>query len=84
MKGDTFTANIDGQLMVQARDCSFTSGGIGFRSWVQPVPVLIICALRDRQSLEERRYAMISSINLFHHLPVARLTLITTRNGSRI
>lgn len=33
VRGDTFTAYIDGQPVVQARDRSFTSGGIGFRSW---------------------------------------------------
>ncbi len=33
VRGDTFTASIDGQPVVQVRDSSFTSGGIGFRSW---------------------------------------------------
>ncbi|WP_298817728.1 family 16 glycoside hydrolase [Chloroflexus sp.] len=33
VRGDTFTAYVDGQPVVQARDSSFTSGGIGFRSW---------------------------------------------------
>ncbi len=31
--GDTFTAYVDGQPVVQARDSAFSSGGIGFRSW---------------------------------------------------
>jgi len=33
VRGDTFTAFIDGQLVVQARDTTFTQGGIGLRSW---------------------------------------------------
>lgn len=33
VRGDTFTAYIDGQPVAQARDSSFTSGGIGLRSW---------------------------------------------------
>ncbi|MCS6887347.1 family 16 glycoside hydrolase [Chloroflexus sp.] len=33
VRGDTFTAYIDGQPAVQIRDNSFTSGGIGLRSW---------------------------------------------------
>ncbi|WP_028457605.1 family 16 glycoside hydrolase [Chloroflexus sp. Y-396-1] len=33
VRDDTFTAFIDGQPVVQARDNTFTRGGIGFRSW---------------------------------------------------
>ncbi|WP_322487448.1 family 16 glycoside hydrolase [Chloroflexus sp.] len=33
VRGDTFTAYIDGKPVAQVRDSSFTSGGIGLRSW---------------------------------------------------
>ncbi|ACL25467.1 family 16 glycoside hydrolase [Chloroflexus aggregans] len=33
VRGDTFIAYVDGQPVVQARDSSFSGGGIGFRSW---------------------------------------------------
>ncbi len=36
VKGDTFTAFIDGQQVLQTRDNTYTSGGIGFRSWGSP------------------------------------------------
>jgi len=33
VKGDTFTAYVDGEQVLQASDSTYTSGGVGLRTW---------------------------------------------------